>query len=165
MFNEYDIQIKLLRDFVNNPNSSKKKVGKSTAKLLELYCDVAGTSPSKEIKHILAHYRVRKTREGEIKRREMYLGDFDYKTSPGYKLIERLFIPGVLDKRPNANMLKSLILLILNEERKHGNEIKLQREALRSKSGLYKFITDHYTLVEEYLNCGTKITVDQKLVN
>lgn len=162
--------MKLIKEYINSDETPPKKKGKVTARILTLYCDVFHIEPAKDIKHILAQYRVRQTRKGEIKRKNDYIADFDYKSSLGYKLIESMIDTSkeskapnantVKSKAPNANVVKSLIQLIIAEEKKNGREMKINREALRSKAGLYKFITENYEIIEKYKQKGTHISFD-----
>ncbi|EAX87100.1 hypothetical protein TVAG_218770 [Trichomonas vaginalis G3] len=155
---EYNAQMELIKKYINNQNSDKHLAGKVTAKILNLYCDVCNVEARKNIKHILAKYRVRPTRDGEMKRKKEYIQDFDFISSKGFELIQSIQNSGY-SKKPNIYMLKSLIKAIVVDLNKNGYQITFNREAKRSKDGLYKFISDNYDLIKSYIDKGTKFAV------
>lgn len=157
--NAFSSQMKLIKDYVKSDKTEPQKKGKITAKVLTLYCKVFNKKSENDIKHILAQYRVRETREGEQRRQQDYLKDFDYKSSAGYKLIESMIVcKDIKDwetKKLSANYLKFLIDHIVEEEKKNGRDLKINRAAARKKAGLYKFITENLEIFQGYKENGT----------
>ena len=142
-------------DLISNGKMPPSKKAKFVAKLIELLPDlIPQYQTTTSQKKILTHYRVRRTKEGEQKRKQDYVGDFDYKNSRAYKLISKM------TKHSNDKMVEGMVKLIIQEEKNHGNNISAPREVYRSKPALYKFIDENYDLFNQYFEAGTKVVTD-----
>lgn len=153
---EFDRISSELLNIIDSGNFEPAKKGKITAKVIGVLKEAEKDkfAPTPNAKKILTHYRVRRTKEDEYKRKVDYVGDFNYKESEAYKLIN------AMSKHANDKIVEAMIKLIVDEENNNGNNIKPNREVYRSKAALYKFIQDNFNIFKQYFDAGTTIETD-----
>ena len=99
----------------------------------------------------------------DTERKNKYLGNFQYKESPAFKLVSKMCIreDGSPLEWVKLPMLKSLITCILDVEIKSNKNAKINRcrDSKRGKAQNYKFIQDNYALFEAYYKAGTRLIV------
>ena len=130
-----------------------QKKAKVVAKLMELVQDFDNNYQPTQ-KKILSNYKVRRTKEGEQRRKKKFIGDFNYKQSEAYRIIS------LMTRHSNDKMVEGMVKLIVEEEKLHGNNLNPPREAFRSKAGLYKFVEQNIDIFKQYFDVGTTILTD-----
>lgn len=134
-----------------------KQIGKCAAKVFDILKLIKSNINENEKplnsdqKHILTHYGKRISRDNEQKRKEDYIGNFKYEESNAYNLVKQYNN----NKIPKDDLLRGFLRSIEKQE-----GIKLHRESLRSKAGLFKFIEEHIDLVRKLFENGTRLECD-----
>ena len=155
---EYDILTSQITSIFEKGDIQEK--GRISGKMLKLLDDCNKDNPlwktNDATKNIINTYCSRDYAVDEQKRRQKFLGDFDYKHSEAYDLVLKY-----TSKNIGFKALVSLVRVIVAEEARHNNITYFPRETRRDKPCLYKFIQDHLDMFKEYFNAGTRIIDDE----
>ena len=164
-FNEVAYKLIYYNEELSNPDLEEKEVsmrGKATAKVIEI-ARKYHFPLSKNQKHILTCYRVRKTQAREKRRQVEFLSTFDSKSSEAYQMIKRAANGGNV----SFTLLQQFVNKVVDEENQYGGNknFRCPREAKRNQDCMFKFIQENLEIFKKYIDAGCcfYVTLPQNL--